>query len=960
MPRHVTLACLLLLAVVTGLRSGGSWNLRPATANTPTFRAGPLQLVQTAGSRGVEGDIGRYLQHAGLIATSVPRLHGQLSTFTMDDAWALEELHLELAESTKYTGHYCQELLRLALEVSYLAHNGQKRKSGEPYIIHPVAVASILAESHLDVDTVVSGLLHDTVEDTMLMFEDIELLFGPDVRKIVEGETKVSKLPKMVRSELATQKYAKGTRLEDTQREVVETSAFNKQDEQVENLRSMFVAMAEDWRIVIVKLADRLHNMRTLEFMPPHKRISIARETLEIFAPLAHRLGMWSFRSELADLSLKFLFPTEHAQLEDYIASQRIAYEATLEAATLELTDRLCYDPRLLFPDGDSRVTITGRTKNIHSTWKKLQRRNCGVGEVLDLVALRIVIDTSDFNAGGLQGGGGSGQNQIDRAEEEAICYHVLGKVHSIWTPLPRTLKDYISSPKPNGYRSLHTTVLVGTQPLEVQIRTQAMHAIAEFGAAAHWAYTEGKDVARGSGGGKLQQAADAAATEGAQQSSAEDVAWERKRAWMQSSSSSSFSTSIAKWGQDVECAHEFMQLVRQELLGTRVFVFTESGGSTRILNLARGATLGDAARLIGTSSSTHVPLISGSPADLSTQLSNGEIVSFIDRGTLELGTLPSMRGSPAVYDPSVGSGMGGGMGGGSLGGGMGGGSLGGGSLGAGGMGGGSLGGAATRDGAGRVLYGDPVSGSSGGGFGEGDGGGFGEGGGGELAAGSAEDADEAGRQMAGASGARNWRVCTRCLPLPGDALVCTTHSIGIDGLDGESAGGLGAGAAGAPPEKTKSLTLHRANCECLALRRQMAAGERLIRPTPALTEQYRAKLDAALSPFSPDGSYSTRRNVYTTKVIVFTTDRPGLLLAVSSVVTAESLNILDVHSKTWEVGVGSAFQYKVLIADVEQLERLIVSLESLDDVVRVVRGDMEDMLHDLGPELFWQNARPQ
>ena len=152
-------------------------------------------------------------------------------------------------------------------------------------------------------------------------------------------------------------------------------------------------------------------------------------------------------------------------------------------------------------------------------------------------------------------------------------------------------------------------------------------------------------------------------------------------------------------------------------------------------------------------------------------------------------------------------------------------------------------------------------------------------------------------------------------------------------------------------------LTLHRANCECLSLRRSMASGERLIRPTPALTEQYRAKLDAALSPFSPDGSHSTRRSVYTTKVIVFTTDRPGLLLAVSSVVTAESLNILDVHSKTWEGGVGSAFQYKVLISDVPQLERLIVSLESLDDVVRVVRGDMEDMLHDLGEEAFWQNA---
>ena len=184
---------------------------------------------------------------------------------------------------------------------------------------------------------------------------------------------------------------------------------------------------------------------------------------------------------------------------------------------------------------------------------------------------------------------------------------------------------------------------------------------------------------------------------------------------------------------------------------------------------------------------------------------------------------------------------------------------------------------------------------------------------------------------------------------------MCTTHSSDLSGdIDGEGADGRD----GDSP--SVSLTLHRANCGCLTLRRQMAAGERLIRPTPALTEQYREKLDAALSPFTPNGGTpSSRRDVYTTKVIVFTTDRPGLLLAVSAVVTAESLNILDVHSKTWEVGVGSAFQYKVLIADVEQLERLIASLEAMEDVVRVIRGDMDDMLHDLGSEGFWQNAIP-
>ena len=311
------------------------------------------------------------------------------------------------------------------------------------------------------------------------------------------------------------------------------------------------------------------------------------------------------------------------------------------------------------------------------------------------------------------------------------------------------------------------------------------------------------------------------------------------------------------------------MQLVRQELLGTRVFVFTESEGSTRILNLARGATLGDAAQLMGASLVTAVPLISGKPAALTTELSNGEIVSFIPRGDFDIGR-PSGRGRGAGV-------------------------------------------------------------------------------GGLTTAYTVEEGDEAGRQrldqeqMAdAAAGAQRWTVCQRCLPLPGDALVCTTSA--------DSGGGQQQGEDGV--ETPLSLTLHRANCECLDLRRELAAGERLIRPTPALTEQYREKLDAALRPFHPDGSGSARRDVYTTKVIVFTTDRPGLLLAISAVVTEQTVNILDVHSKTWEVGLGSAFQYKVLITDVAMLERLTAALEALDDVVRVVRGDMEDMMHDLGPQV--------
>ena len=916
---------LWFLAAVSGVHVGYTpaplrWHRAAARGSCPHLQAPEHTHVGAASHHLLYGDV---------ITTGAPCLTHKIAALTERDADALEHFSGQLEDSTRYTGARCIGLVRLALEVAYVAHIFQKRKSGEAYVTHPVAVACILAESRLDIESVVSGLLHDTVEDTELVFEDIQRLFGDDVRKIVEGETKVSKLPKMVRSELAAERGGghRGSHA---------AHALNKQDEQVENLRSMFVAMAEDWRIVVVKLADRLHNMRTLEYMPPHKRISIAQETLEIFAPLAHRLGMWSFRSELADLSLKFLFPAEYMQLENYIESQQLAYRATLSAASAELEDRLSNDARLVDPrTGASRITITGRTKNIHSTWKKLQRRDCGVGEILDLVALRIVIDTDDAR-----------WTLSAEADDASICYHVLGKVHSIWTPLPRTLKDYISSPKPNGYRSLHTTVLVGTQPLEVQIRTLQMHAIAEYGAAAHWAYSEAKEHTAGRAAS--DSAADSAAASFTQGGSAPTngvngangangvngenagagsrgsrgsrvdgdgavpIQWradDRRGAWLQQPS---FSTSIAKWGQDVECAHEFMQLVRQELLGTRVFVFTESvdTGSTRILNLARGATLGDVAAVLGADVQTHVPLISGAPADLSRRLQNGEIVSFLERSALEDRLLRPPAGSS-----HMGSHMGS-----------------------------------------HIADGDFV-GVSGGGGGSG-----GSGADPNAWASAVDEAEveaeaEAGREMAGASspGSRSWRVCKRCLPLPGDLLVCTTHSSDLSGdIDGEGADGRD----GDSP--SVSLTLHRANCGCLTLRRQMAAGERLIRPTPALTEQYREKLDAALSPFTPNGGTpSSRRDVYTTKVIVFTTDRPGLLLAVSAVVTAESLNILDVHSKTWEVGVGSAFQYKVLIADVEQLERLTASLEAMEDVVRVIRGDMDDMLHDLGSEGFWQNAIP-
>ena len=381
-----------------------------------------------------------------------------------------------------------------------------------------------------------------------------------------------------------------------------------------------FVAMADDWRIVACKLADRLHNMRTLEHMPPQKRVAIARETLEIFTPLAHRLGMWSFKTELGDLSFSCkpngieplrqnvfmpiadsqpfdpanpdLFPEDYQRLKAYIEGKQESYHQALAVAERKIKQRVTADPWLR--ERVRRVVVEGRTKSIHSTWRKMQRRDCRVEEVHDLLAMRIILElkaepvekSGGDEGGGDEGGGDEGGGDygaliddyswdgIDDEEddgspmatatqsesnEHSLCYHVLGKVHGLWTPMPRTLKDYISHPKPNGYRSLHTTVLIGTgvhekgaQPLEIQIRTSSMHNIAEHGAAAHWAYKEDASLP-----------------------------------WRQA---------IMRWKSEQKCAHEFMQLVRQELLCTRVFVFTEGG---RILNLALGATLADAAEVL-------------------------------------------------------------------------------------------------------------------------------------------------------------------------------------------------------------------------------------------------------------------------------------------------------------------------------------------------------------------------
>jgi GTP pyrophosphokinase len=454
--------------------------------------------------------------------------------------------------------------VREALEFAYTAHQGQQRKSGEPYIVHPVAVAQILAELGLDVETLLAGLLHDTIEDTEVRPEDIEERFGAAVRKIVEGETKVSKLYKLAHA-AQEDKHA--------------------EEKHAEDLRQMFIAMAEDVRIIIVKLADRLHNLRTLEFMPPHKQQRIARETLEIYAPLAHRLGIGQVKLELEDLSFRYLDPENYQALEARLKSHRAEREAAVQAAKEKLEQALARD--FILKQSVKKVEVTGRTKHLFSIWKKMEREGKTIEQIYDLLALRVVLEPRP------------GQDAEENAlREKQVCYHVLGLVHALWQPIPGRVKDYIAVPKPNGYQSLHTTVIaVNGLPLEVQIRTKEMHRVAEFGVAAHWLYKEGV-------------------------TDPEDL--RRRVGWLKS---------IQDWQQEYSSSRDFVEAVTKELLGDRVFVFTPKG---KIINLPKGSSPVDFAYHIHTEVGHHMvgAKVNGRIVPLSYELQNGEIVEILTAKT--------------------------------------------------------------------------------------------------------------------------------------------------------------------------------------------------------------------------------------------------------------------------------------------------------------------------------------
>ena len=413
------------------------------------------------------------------------------------------------------------------------AHAGQLRKDGSPYITHPLAVAEIVAELELDTDSIIAALLHDCIEDTGATHEEIAKLFGATVADLVEGVTKL-------------------TRVQYT----------SKEEEQMENLRKMLMAMAKDIRVILIKICDRLHNMRTMEYQSARKQKEKALETMEIYAPIAHRLGMQRIKWELEDTSLQYLDPIGYREIADELAARSSAHEEFLAGIQKRIQDRL--------DEEGIRCTIYGRVKHIYSIYRKMYTQNKTMDEIFDLYAFRVIVD--------------------DMPE----CYNVLGVIHDLFNPVLGRFKDYISTPKPNGYQSLHTTV-IGREgiPFEVQIRTWEMHHTAEYGIAAHWKYKQGMANAK-------------LGTE-------EAFEWVRK---------------LLESQQDVD-AEEFVRTMRVDLFADEVFVFTPRGD---VINLPAGATPIDFAYNIHSAVGNHMvgAKVNGRLVPFDTRLKNGDIVEVV------------------------------------------------------------------------------------------------------------------------------------------------------------------------------------------------------------------------------------------------------------------------------------------------------------------------------------------
>uniref|UniRef100_A0A161XTP2 Putative GTP diphosphokinase RSH1, chloroplastic n=1 Tax=Daucus carota subsp. sativus TaxID=79200 RepID=A0A161XTP2_DAUCS len=445
-------------------------------------------------------------------------------------------------------------LVHSALNLAFEAHDGQKRRSGEPFIIHPVEVARILGELELDWESIAAGLLHDTVEDTnVVTFERIDKEFGETVRHIVEGETKVSKLGKLK----------------------CKSDSDSVQDVKADDLRQMFLAMTQEVRVIIVKLADRLHNMRTLSHMPPHKQTSIAMETLQVFAPLAKLLGMHQIKSELENLSFMYTNAQDYAKIKRRVAELLKEHEKELVEANKILIKKIEDDQFLDMMT--IKTEVRSACKEPYSIYKAVLKSKGSIYEVNQIAQLRIIIKPKPC----------IGVGPLCSAHQ--ICYHVLGLVHGIWTPIPRAMKDYIATPKPNGYQSLHTTVIPFLYEsmfrLEVQIRTEEMDLIAERGIAAHYS---GKVFVNG----LVKHTIPNGRSLRSKTVSLNNASVALRIGWL---------NAIREWQEEFVgnmSSREFVDTITRDLLGSRVFVFTPRG---EIKNLPKGATVIDYAYMIHT-----------------------------------------------------------------------------------------------------------------------------------------------------------------------------------------------------------------------------------------------------------------------------------------------------------------------------------------------------------------------
>ena len=411
-------------------------------------------------------------------------------------------------------------------------HAGQTRKSGEPYITHPLAVAEILANMQLDAATIAAALLHDVIEDCRVTEETMERKFGKEVSSLVQGVTKLEKL------------------------------SFSSKDEaQVENLRKMFLAMAKDLRVILIKLADRLHNMRTLKHQPDEAQIRIARETMDIYAPLAHRLGVSEIKWELEDLAFRYLEPQRYQEMTQAVARKRQERE--------EITADLMAQLRAKLDEAGIKADISGRPKHLYSIYKKMYRQGKDITQIYDLIAIRVIVDSVPE------------------------CYGTLGVIHSHWKPLPMRFKDYIATPKPNMYQSLHTTVIgPHGEPFEIQIRTWEMHRTAEFGVAAHWAYKEGRTHKE----------------------------FDKKLQWLRS---------LLEWHQEIRDAREFVESVKVDIFSDQVFVFSPKG---HVFSLPANATPLDFAFAVHSDIGYKCvgAKVNGKISPLDRALTNGDVVEIL------------------------------------------------------------------------------------------------------------------------------------------------------------------------------------------------------------------------------------------------------------------------------------------------------------------------------------------